>query len=54
MLNADKTKNYNISDRRFIFNKFQTYSTYGQQTYEYPNEIYQNIIDKIYYDQEYN
>ena len=54
MWKADKTKNYITSDRWFIFNKYKTYSTYGQQTFECPNEIYQLIIDLTYQDLENN
>ena len=48
------TKNYITSDRWFIFNKYKTDSTYGQQTYECPNEIYQQIINLTYLDKENN
>ena len=54
MLKADTTKNYITSDRWLIFNMYKTYSTYGQQTFECPNEIYQQIIDLPYLDQENN
>ena len=54
MLKADKTKNYITTDRWFIFNKYKTDSTYGQQTFECPNEIYQQIINLTYYDEENN
>ena len=37
MLLADTTKNYITSDGWFIFNKYKTDSTYGQQTFECPN-----------------
>ena len=54
MLKTDTTKNYITSDRWFIFNKYKTNSTYGQQTFECPNKIYQQIINLTYYDQENN
>ena len=54
MLKADKKINYITSDNWFIFNKYKTYSTYGQQTFECPNEIYQQIIDLTYQDLENN
>ena len=54
VLKADKTKNYITSDRWLIFNEYKTDSTYGQQTFECPNKIYQQIIDLKYQDQENN
>ena len=48
MLKADKNTNYITSNRLFIFNNYKTYSTYGQQTFEFPNEVYQKIIDLTY------
>ena len=54
MLKADTIINYITSDLWLIFNKFKTYSTYGQQTFEYPNKIYQQIMDLTYLDQENN
>ena len=54
MSKTDTTKNYITSDRWFIFNKYKTDSTYGQQTFECPNEIYQQIINLTYYDKENN
>ena len=40
MLKADKNINYITSDCWFIFNKYKTYSTYGQLTFKCPNNIY--------------
>ena len=54
MLKKNKTKNYITSDFQFIFNKYKTYSKYGQKTFECPNIIYQQIIDLTYYDQNTN
>ena len=54
MFIADKNKNYILSDCLFIFNKYKTYSTYGQQRFECPNKIYTQIIDLTYYDIENN
>ena len=54
MFKKDKTKNYITSDRWFIFNKYKTDSTYGQQKFECPNEIYQQIINLTYLDKEDN
>ena len=54
MLKTDTTKNYITSDCWFSFNKYKTDSTYVQQTFECPNEIYQQIIDLTYYDKENN
>ena len=54
MLKTDTTKNYITSDRWFIFNKYKTDSTYGQQTFECPNKIYQQIINLTYYDKKNN
>ena len=54
MLKADIKRNYITSDCWFIFNEYKTDSTYGQQTFECPNKIYQQIIDLTYIDQENN
>ena len=54
MLKTDTTKNYIISDLWVIFNKYKTDSTYGQQTFECPNEIYQQIINLTYFEKENN
>ena len=54
MLNTDKNKIYILSDRCFIFNMYNTYSTYRQQTFKCPNEIYQHIINLTYQDQKNN
>ena len=54
MSKKDKTKNYITSDRQFIFNKYKTASTYGQQKFECPNQIYQQVINLTYYDKEDN
>ena len=45
MIKENKNKIYIISDCWFRFNKYNTNSTYGQKTFECPNEIYQQIID---------
>ena len=49
MSKKDKTKNYITSDCWFIFNKYKTDSTYGQQTFECPNEIYRCWSSQIFY-----
>ena len=54
MSKTDTAINYITSDRWLIFNKYKTDSTYGQQTFECPNEIYQLIINLTYYDKENN